>query len=153
MATSTPAVTNYKPGTSQANDINTVQCKKITFAVPTSAGSGDGYYTGDTISLKNVVPLGCAITGLWYKTSVTQGATLTFAANIDGGTAFVSATNLTATTPAALTIVPANAFCSGAGDINLVLAGTTVGTAAATITFYVTIAAFEPPTGVTTYSI
>lgn len=153
MATSTPTIVNYKPGVTVSNDLNSVQCKKITFAVPTSAGAGDGYYTGDTITLKNVIPVGCAVTGLWYKTSVTQGGTLTFAANIDGATAFVSATNLTATTPTALTVVPANAFCSGNGDVNLVLAGTTVGTTAATITFYITIAAFEPPTGATTYTL
>ena len=149
--TSTPTVTNYKPAPVVSNDLNTVQCKKITFAVPTSTSS-DGYYTGDTITLKNVVPNGCAVTGLWYKVSTTQGATLTFAANIDGGTAFVAATNLTGTTPTALTVVPANAFSAGAGDVNLVLAGTTVGCTAATVTFYITLAAFEPTVGLTTFT-
>lgn len=150
--TSTPTVVNYKPAPTQVNDLNTVQVKKVTFAVPTSTSS-DGYYTGDTISLKNVVPAGCAVTGILYKVSVTQGATLTFAANIDGQTAVVAATALTATVPTALTVVPAYSFSSGAGDVNLVLAGTTVGTTAATITFYLTLAAFEPPTGLTTYSL
>lgn len=151
MATSTPTVNKFKPGYIPANKEDSIFVRKITFAVTTSGGAGDGYYSGDTISLIGVVPDGCAIVGLWYKTSVTQGATLTFAPQLDAGSAFVSAVNLTSTTPAALTLVPANCFVAAgnAGTINLVLAGTTVGTTAATITLYLTIAAFEPPVGQT----
>jgi len=140
--TSTPTVTNVKPAAITATGLNSIQTKKVTFAVPTSTSS-DGYYTGDTISLRNVVPVGCAVTGLWYKVTTTQGATLTFAANLDGQTAFVAATSLTATVPTALTVVPANSFAT-TGNINLVLAGTTVGCTAAAITLYMTLAAFGP---------
>lgn len=129
-------------------NVNSVMTKTITFDVPTS-GSTDGYYTGDTIRVRNVFPKGTELTGFWWKASASQGA-LTLAPGIyTGGTdtalgtlntaAFVTATTLTATSLIRPTLVPGtasiNTICLlSDGDLGIVLAGTTVGTTAATIT-------------------
>ena len=155
MATKTPTVTAVKNGTGAVvNKTSSVYTKEVKFAVPTSSGAGD-YYTGDTIDLGAVIPAGTAVTGLWYKVSATQGATLTFAAQLDAGSAFVSAVNLTSTTFAPLTIVAANAVASATADSSLkfVLAGTTVGTTAATISLVIQLATLEGQTGLTTFTI
>ena len=154
-ATKTPTVKLVKSGTGAVvNKPSTVYTKEVTFTVPTSGGAND-YYTGDTIDLGAIIPAGTAITGVWYKVSATQGATLTFAPQLDAGSAFVSAVSLTSTTFAPLTIVAANAVASATADssVKLVLAGTTVGTTAATISLVIQLAVLEGLAGQTTYTI
>lgn len=126
----------------------TVYTKTVSIDVPTG-GSGSGYYTGDTLNIDNVFPIGTEIIGAWYKVSATQGGTLTFAltAGSNAG-AFVAAQTLTSTSIAKLTIVPgtagANSINTADNDLNVVLAGTTVGTTAATITFTFQYAIVDP---------
>ena len=136
----------------------TVYTKSIQITVPTG-GPGSGYYTGDTLNIKNVHPIGTEIIGAWYKVSATQGSTLTFAltAGANAG-AFVAAQNLTATGITKMTVVPgtagANSINTADNDLNVVLAGTTVGTTAATITFTFQYAVIDPATSVySTYTL
>lgn len=153
-STKTPTVTKIKNGTGAVvNKTSTTYTKSISFAVPTSGGADD-YYTGDTIDLGAIIPAGTAITGMWYKVSATQGATLTFAPRLDAQTAFVSATNLTSTSFAPLTVVAANALAgSSDASVKIALAGTTVGTTAATITFVFQLSVIDGAAGLTTYTI
>lgn len=121
----------------------TVYTKTVSIDVPTG-GSGSGYYTGDTLNIKNVHPIGTEIIGAWYKVSATQGGTLTFA--------------LTSTSIAKLTVVTgtagANSINTADNDLNIALAGTTVGTTAATITFTFQYAIIDPATSVySTYTL
>lgn len=153
-STKTPVMTNKRFGTGGlATKPMTVYTKSVSFPVPTSGGADD-YYTGDTIALGTQIPAGCQIIGAAYKVSASQGATLTFAIRMDSQSAFVSAQNLTATTMTPLAIVVANT-ASGASDaaVNIALAGTTVGTTAATITFTFVIAVTDPAASATTYTI
>jgi hypothetical protein len=148
--------------------VNSVMTKTITFDVPTS-GSTDGYYTGDTIRLRNIFPKGTELTGFWWKASVTQGA-LTLAPGIyTGGTdtalgtlnsaAFVSAVALTQTSMIRPVLVPGTFSVNtitllSDGDLGIVLAGTTVGTTAATITMTFQFTSVETEAaGYTTYTV
>lgn len=159
MATTTitPTIKRNGIGSNQFAPM-TVYCKTVSIDVPTG-GSGSGYYTGDTLNIKNVHPIGTEIIGAWYKVSATQGATLTFAltAGSNAG-AFVAAQNLTATTITKMTVVPGtagvNSINTADNDLNIVLAGTTVGTTAATITFTFQYAIIDPATSVySTYTL
>jgi hypothetical protein len=149
--------------------VNSTYTKTITVDVPTGT-AGNGYYTGDTIRVRNFFPKGTELIGFWWKASVTQGATLTLAPGIyTGGTdaavgtlntaAFVSAVALQSTTTIRPTLVPGtasvNTLCLlSDGDLGIVLAGTTVGTTAATITITAMFAAVETEAAqYTTYSI
>lgn len=159
MATLTTVTPTFKKpaATPDVPTVNSVMTKTFSIAVPTGT-SDNGYYTGDTIRVRNVFPKGTELIGFWWKTSVTQGATLTLAPGIyTGGTAtsvgtlntaaFVSAVNLTSTTTIRPTLVPGtasvNTIALADGDLGIVLAGTTVGTTAATITFTVMFAVVE----------
>lgn len=124
-------------------NVNSVMTKTVTFDVPTGT-AGNGYYTGDTILLKNVVPKGCDVTGVYVKVSADQGATLTFAPRLyatgdTSRTAFVTARalNLTAGVNTSLVVVPGtgsvNTIATADSDVAILLAGTTVGTTAGTI--------------------
>lgn len=148
--TTTVAIKPVKAASMPANPtVNSVVTKTIQFDVPTGTAI-NGYYTGDTIRIKDVFPKGSELTGFWWKASVSQGATLTLAPGIYTGNtaaalgtlntaAFVTAATLTATTMVRPTLVPGAASVNtittiSDGDLGIVLAGTTVGTTAATIT-------------------
>ena len=150
------AINNLKPVKStvgnQVPTVNSVQVKVIQFTVPTGI-SGSGYYTGDTLIISKFFEAGTRLLGFYWKTSVSQGATLTLAPNIGGGTAFVSATNLTSTTLVEPTLVTTSALTTTDADLNIVLAGTTVGTTAATITMSFLLAHVDAQATVTTYTI
>lgn len=159
MALTTISGKSVRAASMPANPtVNSVVTKTISFEVPDGA-SGNGYYTGDTLRIRGVFPKNTELIGFWWKTSVTQGATLTLAPGIyTGGTdssvgtlntaAFVTATNLTSTTMTRPTLVPGtasvNTLCKlSDGDLGIVLAGTTVGTTAATITVTVMLASVD----------
>lgn len=159
MALTTVAGTVHRAASMPANPpANSVVTKTISFDVPDGT-SGSGYYTGDTIRLRGVFPKNTELIGFWWKASVSQGSTLTLAPGIyTGGTdssvgtlntaAFVTATNLTSTSMVRPTLVPGtasvNTLCKlSEGDLGIVLAGTTVGTTAATITITVMLASVD----------
>lgn len=136
---------------------NSVYTKTISFTVPAGT-STNGYYTGDTLKIPNVFPKNTELIGFWWKTSVTQGATLTLAPSVGAGTAFVSAANLTSTTMVRPTLVPGtasvNTIATAESDLNILLAGTTVGTSAATITLTFMLASIDGATAdYTTYTV
>ena len=147
--TTTVNIKSKKSAALPVNPIQSIVTKTITFDVPTGTAQ-NGYYTGDTIRIPGAIPKNCELTGFWWKTSVTQGATLTLAPGIYTGNtaaalgtlntaAFVTAVALQSTTMIRPTLVPGtasvNTLCLlSDGDIGIVLAGTTVGTTAATIT-------------------
>ena len=151
--TSTPTITRIKEGTGTLTGRHSsTYTKTVSFPVTTSISS-DGYYTGDTINLGAIIPMGTAITGLWYKVSTSQGATLTFAPSLDAQAAFVSAINLTSTSFAPLTVVAGNALAGTAdASVKILLAGTTVGCTAATITLCFALAVIDGAAGATTYT-
>jgi hypothetical protein len=165
LTTITTAKSKFACSMPACPTVNSVVTKTISFAVPTGT-STNGYYTGDTIRIRNLFPKGTELLGFWWKASVTQGATLTLAPGIyTSGTAtsvgtlntaaFVSAVALQATTMIRPTLVPGTASINTLclltdGDLGIVLAGTTVGTTAATITLTFQYASVEPTAGITT---
>lgn len=168
LTTVTPKI-KRSATTSALPAANSVMTKTFTIDVPTG-GAGSGYYTGDTIRVRNVFPKGTELTGFWWKTSATQGATLTLAPGIyTGGTdaalgtlntaAFVSAVNLTSTSLIRPTLVPGTGSVNtitllSDGDLGIVLAGTTVGTTAATITITVQLTVVDTEAAAyTTYTV
>ena len=144
---------------------NSVVTTTIQFDVPTGTAA-NGYYTGDTLRIRGLFPKNTELTGFWWKSSVTQGGTLTLAPGIytsatstSVGTlntaAFVTATTLETTTMARPTLVPGTASVNTLclltdGDLGIVLAGSTVGTTAATITMTFQLVSIDAAAG--TYS-
>lgn len=165
--TITSATNSLKPvkqAATPGQNFGTVQTKSISFTVPTGT-STNGYYTGDTLLLKNMVPKGVEVTGVWVKLSADQGGTLTFAPRLytaadTGRTAFVTARtlNLTAGVVTSLVVVPGtgsvNTIATADSDIAILLAGTTVGTTAGTITLTLQLTSVDAASAdYTTYSI
>ena len=130
--------------------VNAVTVKAIQFTVPTG-GAGSGYYTGDTLKIASFIPAGTKILGAYWKATTSQGATLTLKLQ-NGSGDLMTAANLTATSMAEITLT-GNTFTNTENDLNIVLAGTTVGMTAATITLSFIMARVDAESTVTTVTV
>lgn len=141
----TVAVTSYEKRASGAGSpyrATSTYVRTITFDVLASA---TGYGDTDIINLSSKIPANTCIIAAAAKSSVTQGSA-TFAINLGGGTAFVSAVAVTATTTfQPLAVVVANA-CTSASDQALQVVVGAATCAAATVTLSLVCAALGTET-------